>query len=1563
MLPYNENDGFVGFWISNHEYYVTGDTYENDKRIYIQDNEILEKMNNKSKKSCDKQVLNYFQNKEKNKLYTHFDIYSEGRKYYEIYISGQKSNQNVVIFPNFSSSYKLCKQLSSFNNLTINLSDLICSQFTNSNDNWVDLFQKFNSKNKREDKPLCTSIGHKMASSLIKIAALRIFADAEQSILELPVNSMDSYIPDEQIGKFGMGFFSFLYWLIDHSKRVFYIYSWFENKKSEFCSYCATIKYNEKEGLTLNLRIFESAVTKTGTFMYLDTKLDKFTDENIVKFTSQINKLNRTNSVRLYYYHSNYDSTIRSDTQTFPNNSTLNKADASNPFSIFVAISPTRFFIEDYAKGIPIKILLGSLFVVSISTKTIGSSIKKIPEGWKPKNERDEGFIILVSRVAVVKLIPRVLGSNIYIPKNGGVVLDMPSITQLPVSRDDIILNSTTYKIFVENLLDVLEMGKKDRDITGIQNACQLYYDYTSNDMNRQAINEALSIFTQKNIGFLVNQHIFNGIKNIDTKCIVSNTMNVADVENRLIKEFENLNKINDKVWYGKRIITINYPTSSAINMYGMSSLIFVSEQFQTQINWQITGPQAHPYLNLSPMDTTFGEEKIRKYGKMFSEKIEKAGYADLYITILSIYDGLNVYFSYDNKSHLLDFQKNYKDIANNFSIEEWKNISYALLSKLTSFKGNQTYGGTPYIWVLLDTSFEHTVITQHGHTVRIPENSDKYDFYRELSVIKTIEKNRETNITHFFMRNDLFPDSIYSYLSEEEILKTLHNNILEHSISLVDYTICSIVFIRMLAHVIIKHVYASIFLENLKNAPLISFSRSLLAKIQNLRYSDNDLLDLYSWIGQKSIIHSHFPAYIYKLVDEVLEWWNMVTKIQKPFNYVIDIPSNSKKTITTTSQLIKYLFVNNYTEVNSDNLFEIFNGSSHFNDKEKLKLQIIEIAINEGTTKDFVSACLTELAQNSVDAIRLSNAENRNVNIFYSNTENNTFTIMVEDFVGMPPKAFLYIGIPFLSTKTASDLATGEMGSGFFNVYRESSLVIIDTQFQGINYISYDMPIEDEKTKRIIDVKREINIFPVKKNNSRKDGTKIIIRSKELSEVKRAEYLGLARYTSEKILAQISAFDDIKIVNNGNFNKINKKLMFTIGYFDVYFLDNTQLYPSYIFTKNIPFSPLSNYYTNYASDVQVEVGNNILINIRHGGYTPVQSRTRINMPEEAKNQFQIMLDYIVFVKSLVLINEDTKGRWEWMYQNFSSRTPANQLKRTEQKFTGGDKKDYNISAFFNYINFDLLSTLVYSFVNNIVDYTNKAIDIIGDKQFKDMVKLFDKKLSKFNFSQFPEVEKLGKQIIGRWISTKNPPSSIVITTSPKSQKSKISKKSEKEELRDIIPDEDDKQMDPYVRIWIETFKDKAIKSGIIGWTKDALKNIFIIKSDEQENVLGWYQNNSITINTITWNSEDRAKLIKSITNIKNSFDFQNIDLSIWNKTFSFRYPSTTLPHELEHGRRGSSHNLGIAHDLIRTKLWEDDIPVERTFDQCANAVFSKVLGEGFYEELLIRYTKAKLIK
>ena len=1492
MEPYIENDGFIGFWILGVPYYIEGDSYLNGSRKYLSNiGKIL-------KKECTDTPRNYFGTL--SALLSNKMVYMNGRRHY-ITGKGVKSSETIEVFIPATENMELCKELS-FKEYTIDLSTLICAQFsTNSSDLKSILTASVGT---------CTSIGHKIAKSLIKIAALRIFADPEQSIIELPVNSMDSYFPELRIGKFGMGFFSFLWWLIDHPLRKLYIYSWFR-ENGKICSYRAIIK--DEEGLTLNLKILPTSVIQTGTFIYLDASNDNFTASNIENFGIQISKLKHTSKVLLLKTQLSFPKIVDSHVfHTHGKGFLKNAASDDTPQKVFAACGATKIFVEDYASGISINTLVTSLFVPSVSTKTIKDTITT-PIGWIPKHTKGDGFTILVSGVAVVDI-----KLTDYDSENKGIIIDMPPTTRIPVSRDDIILNENNTPLFISNVLYGLNILKSDRDLSYAQAAIQKYYDYTANSINKQAVLTALNTFTRENISLLVSKDLYNALKDKDDKLLISESMSVGDVEARLIGIFEG--QTQNDVWYGKRVVTvsINYPQ---ISTYGMSSLIFVSASYQRsqKSKWAINAAQGYPQLNLTPVGTDFGKDKNQKYISFVPQKLKDLGnreYTDLYLSVLAIYDGLTVYFTQGkNVSDLVAFSPLYQSILDNFELEGWRDISYTLLSKLSSFKGNQTYGGQQYEWVLTlgkARSYDHPSL--------------KFKAYNTQGTIILINSIDEKALTDFHIRSGLIPEGLlFSFAVYGG--RSIHDAILDISHSIVDYTICCITIMR------IRLLYGSGWNFILPIVP------DLMTKIQALRFTETDVKMIYSWwVSYSSSVSMTIPTYIQKLITDGSEWIALTKKPVQSFPYHPIVPSNTIN--FKTSKLISYLFT---SEVSVSNVVKTFQSASLFKG-ESVKLQITEIAINEGTTKDFVSASLTELVQNSVDAIRSTGNPNKRIDIYYAGTEDDTFSICVEDFVGMNPEAFLYIGIPFLSTKTPSEMVTGEMGSGFFNVYRESSLVVIDTVYGNLNYVSYDTPIEENG--RVVDIERKISILPSAK--IRKNGTRIIIRSKPLNLSKRAEYLGIARYTCEKVLHQVRAFNNIRIFIDGGGQNMGVKLMFTIGYFEVYFnADRNSNLPSYVFTKGIPFAPLSTFYTKYHHrDVKLSIENDILVNVVHGGYTPVQTRTRINLPSGTQKHFDILLDYIVFVRAMETVVNDT-NRYAWMYPNILSRGDANQLK--PQKWSINDininKYECPPSAFLIFTNFDLIKTLNYSNQNTLTDYTNKLIDIMGDKEYKDTIL----KIGDFTdtIDASPQVKDLGALLLMRWASDKN-------TIKPN-----ISVNKEKVEMveRDIKPDKPDKLMGPYIRVWLETFRDIAIKSKINGWSKNTLKEIKVMISEGNETAKGFYKSvdKLIFINTYGWNNSEREQIINNIKKAKTVFDLQNIKAERWVDYCGYRYPATTLPHELEHARRNQSHDSGH-HDSIRTALWSGDMPQERTFDQAANAIFSKVISDGFYEELLTRY-------
>jgi hypothetical protein len=1603
--PYNTNDGYVGFWIENTLYEVKRNTYEKGSRIYFKETPLLKNIN-KNISKCDKNVSQYFeiQKRKTTTKNTPLIIHMNGRRFYitdkKSIISFQPSSTEKVNKPD-KNTILLCKELMPFNNIEIDLANLICSQFTeknSSNNSWPDLFsylQKCSQEEIGDKISCCTAIGRKIGTSLIKIAATRIFADPEQSILELPVNSMDSYFPELRVGKFGMGFFSFLYWLIGHPKRKLYIYSWFMENNIN-CSYCAVLQ--EKNGnLSLKLTILETDTKQTGTYIYLDAENENFSQDIIVNFYNQLNKLEFTDRVGIYsvVFKQQNDYQLKGFQDLGPMNKYDDKTNMMMKNKIFVKLAENYIFVEDFAQGIPVQVLLGSLFVPSISTKTI-KDVVTVPFGWAPTNTLlTTSFIILVSRVAVVQLSS---------DGNAGCIIDMPPNTRLPVSRDDIILNEGTYKIFVSNLLEILEWGKKVRDVSTLQKLFEEYLNFTTNDVNKKAVMEATSTFIYNNSSYLVTGELFNGIQNTYTQAIKSNVMNVADVEKNILATF----KYQENIFEGRVVITTSAQESmSPVETFGMSSIVFVNENYQKNKDWNISATQAFPNLGLCPYGTKYGVEAMETYkslipGAKYVEDYKNLviaapknyppidermtfvkelndGMIKLYTSVLATFEGLKMYFS-NIKLVKNKFFDVYCSTAIRFRVNDWKKISYALLSKMSSFKGNQSYGGSQYIIQTNGLTFSvkaeavlNGINRMIGNLKSIEiKNSlwEKYQDYRTEAAIINIMAGSESVVTYLEILSRIAPEFMRFRLlviGDEE----LHDIILENSKRFEDYIFCSLIFFAALYHYN-QRLTKAYFNER------ESFAKYILQKIEAVRISRNDTQNFFSYL------HGNFGFYValatgsfVKLQMEIEDWLKMINKeINTQPIYIIRTNNDYKWIEFRTSQLISYLFANEVSE--NEDVIEVFKKASQH--KGKSKLQITEIAINEGTTKPFIPAVLTELIQNSADAIKSStDSEGKStISVNYEDRENQ-FITQVSDLIGMPPKAFLYVGVPFISTKIASELVTGEMGSGFFNVYRESTYVTIETIYNKKYYVSYDRPIIENN--RVIDVLRRVYSTDKKEGERLKlfGGTRITIVCQNKTREQRMDYLASARYTSEKIMSQVSLFNDISIWSNGIIYELgkNKTLMFTAGFFDVYFLNPKEEivpsnipkenFPSYILTKGIPFAPLEKYYaTKFDSDIQENMQSNVIINIRQGGYTPVQTRTRINMPKEVKEQFEKVLVYAAFVKTMsIVINNPLKQYW---YPNYESHTAASQLKTYNRIYPS-----YSISRASNTlmeVNFDLFEVNKYSYGNNLNFYTNQLIDFVGNEDPTKIAGKIEQHVKSFNLSRYPEVENLGAQLLKGWIKSKNKNISKAIKDEKKKQE-KI-KKGEKltEEEEESGKVEDDKIMTPYVKIFVDIFVDKAIKSEINGWNDKSLNlnltSAVIDTTAHQKNSLGYFDHGtkSLHINTYRWDKKDSVNIVNTIKKVKNGEDLSQITSSQsekWYEYFSLIYPSTTVIHELEHARRGIAHS-GNAHGPLKISLWDGDISRERTFDQCANDVFSHVIGKKFYDELFLKYKKAGLI-
>ena len=125
-------------------------------------------------------------------------------------------------------------------------------------------------------------------------------------------------------------------------------------------------------------------MNKQVTLIYLDTEYDNFDKATLDKFLKQLDKLQRTSAVRMQY---DEELSSMKDTSLVMNGSNKKKNDASSneKKAVYLGITTTRIFVEDYAKGIPIDVLLGS-YLFLVSTKTLkGSVLAPLLSGWYPK--------------------------------------------------------------------------------------------------------------------------------------------------------------------------------------------------------------------------------------------------------------------------------------------------------------------------------------------------------------------------------------------------------------------------------------------------------------------------------------------------------------------------------------------------------------------------------------------------------------------------------------------------------------------------------------------------------------------------------------------------------------------------------------------------------------------------------------------------------------------------------------------------------------------------------------------------------------------------------------------------------------------------------------------------------------------------------------------------------------------------------------------------------------------------------------------------------------------------
>ena len=1461
-----EHDINTGFWVKDSPYYFRASkTVEDCERKYQTQHSEFEDIS-----KCDSALVsNYFQHL-KNDIAAK---YIEGRSYYGNVLS--KKSFEVVIPENNNPNIQSL-ELDSYTNKDFSLFSLICSQMAIGNSkNWTEILENL------KDCPLasicdpCTNIGAKMAKSLIKIASLRIFADPEQSIMELPVNSIDAYNPEQKIGKFGMGFFSIFYWLIDHPKRFLVLQSYYKDNTT----FEVTIK--EVQGvLAFSLKTFPySKITKTGLRIFLDANADPFTLLNVKNFNSQLDKLRFAKGADLH---------IDFDQQWWKFNSEPSGKD------IYCKINQDYILIEDYATGISYETLFGSLFVPSISTKTLKmtSSVAFKNESRIIKVEKFTKLIFLVGGISVISIDGLFENPGFYI-------LDLPADTRLPVSRDDIILTQNTMAALEESISILFEETVKNyNDVSSLQDLLQKYIDFTPNPENKKIVKSCMNVFYRK-MKHRLSPVGYKYLYKFYPHFISSNTYDILEIE----RWFDENEKALTNIWYGTKVLYLQgiFETSNG----GLTNYVFIDPIYKNRLgnNWISAVTSSYFYKKLYPINSSYGRQEYEKYEKISNAStIIKSG-----VVLEYFYSVLNKIESLDDRFNISSIliekvTKNVLFLYMKLREEDFIKIITTFLEKLSSFIGNQTYGGVKYLLFSQDTQNLET-------SLDLPPDFDqtKVMNYNTQNIFYYINSLREGNMTDINFIDMysivLFHTDIYKKnLRYRKNALAFFKEVFEQSETFAEFSFCwlgaGLAFMKQES-------------SKLPSVVIKQMANHYIDKVRSYKFNENTLVHLYKLFDKKDYAEALTFELLYKNRLEAIEW----IKTSSNLNTIPD--GDPLKTLEGSkfllSELIRKLFKENPSSIDI-NFLKSIEGSSNEN-----KLQIIEIAINEGTVKSFIEAVMTELVQNSIDAVREFKPKNKSILISIGKTEKHV-VLKIQDFVGMSMDAFVYVGIPFLSTKTPSELVTGEMGSGFFNVYRESDRVVVQTSKDGVMKTSSDIAVRDENG-RVVDIVKTVNI---KEYVADKNGTTIEVDIPYSSDYEYASVVSKAIYSAHNVLG-LANFSEIYF--NGINVHVPRELICKLGYFELYITDKSFRHESYLLTKGVPFAPLSNYFQN-ALDVKFyeAFDNNFIVNITHGGYTPVQTRTRINMPAEQEADFRQIAIYAAFTYCLNNAALD-------MYNNFldhiHSEADIFQLKFSQT--TQPISKNSSNSYFLKYTSFFGQPT--------ITGVINMCIENLGYEALKPEVrKVYIRSLYK---SPCARINEYVYTLVDRWFSYKKIP--IVKKAGPKAKVSVTENEN--------VPDIPDAKITIVVKAWLKAFWEIAKDQKISGF--GVCPSISAVVSYNDRDKAGYYnsKNNSIIINTYSWDHDAKMDLLNILE--KKNIESVATELKnnrIWQNFFSYGFPSSTLVHELEHARRNSSHSSG-GHDSFTGSLFQGEPSITRTFDQCANAIFQKILANNFYFE------------
>jgi hypothetical protein len=1377
----------------------------------------------------------------------------------------------------------------------------------------------------------CNPIGRKIAESLIRNAISRIFVNPYQSIMEPIVNGFDAYqsSASTSIGKFGMGFFSFLHWLIGHPERQLIIQT-----KSVHSPEIYRVVIREHEGLvsfalervegaedlaihcpkTVHLFDPEQRKTKRGfTNMALELKSGQLTSTDLSEFERQIKRLRWFDSAQLYL-----------------NGEPVNAARLVEN-CVSVEMNSRSIKIFDAATGIDFFDLLKSLLIPSVSTKTVKIS-KQVGRIRKSGvfflgRDRTSNFIITVSDVVIVEIpleFKEVYGDlgeaaqKIFQSSFSSIEIrvDLPENTTLPVARDDVMLDSSTRQAFFEQLVVLVGVLKsRYYDVSILQMALKKYLLVSAQKREISQLILDLHHHLERFSGQILSPSAVELLVRLNARLVNKRAdfflaRDIMPDEDQVIQGLFSSESINEGLFGERKTVFVDNYLVDICSEFGLRSWIFVADRYRDDLG---TVRDNAPVF-LTRISSTY--DRLKRLFRNRSPRVIKA--ATLCYGQMS--DLINRFSGLSAPDTLL-----YRYFSERV-IPTLNQDEYALL-----FLEQMTYALS---------RCRHFLETEH-HSYGTDEGLAIAQSIQELAEKHTprITRDLSSKMRNFLKMGfeSVVSRATFHQLKEMIRLRWISSN---HPLSLLEP------FQSSLAAYYFDRIYR-IYGKGADLSEQDTLNKTYLEVIGQLTPDAMPAIVSYleTKVSESTLINDsltiltgfgfHLNRYNQNVIGAIVDL-AVQFKENKTSLPVITVTGPRSTSEFALSNLIQAILVSPdppSTEGDYQKLVE--SSLERGTESENQTWQIIELAINAGTTKNATEAAITEMVQNSLDAIRSSGTRSQGtVRVSFGRTTRNNFVFSVEDSVGIKYESLAALTIPYYSTKSsASAQTTGEMGNGLFNIYRDAITVVIDSRHPDEKgFVIVDLPVRDER-QQVTDVKKRIRF-----HSTRTSGTSIqVVLPNEprfnLTFANLNNYLSKLLTISPKI-ARVSINDDL---NNDDFygeHYITERSVLSRD-FDPYsyqgelagLVSLQENATSYLLTKGVPFINLSDFLAQEFPDL-----NFLLSHLRKGvilylvrGYTPVQSRTTINLEPAMRSKISRMVCdttlYHHLLEAVKLISGDSPQRLDDFLENYSSNNDPGQLRFN----ANSSYRDGRLSSFFTYYRSNLLGQ------KNIAELINGRIVAYKQRRTGFIIG---------PLGVDPLLEKPLQELITAWLGRKriDPPSrpqefKKVAVDQIVLHKTQTSRGDDLEGATARVASILDALIKKYVDIYSRLARDKLeIRDLYRGKPNPSTK---VIMEEAKTSMAAYYREVDHTVYLVMGQRAtlkgDLERWIKTMKAIHQ--ESEESDQNYKNHFFNTRHKACTLDHELEHART----NLGSINSYHgRQTVFYGETHLEDDFDKVA---------------------------